>query len=136
VGTIALFVFFTALVIAMKGKMKWFSYQLLIFITMIFFWPLQLAWLPAITVTAIIIFSLLVRKTKNSVLFTPANIIITKSLFKKTYHWPEVDYIVLKDNLLSVNLKNNQLLQVEITSESYNTDEAAFNQFCQQQLAP
>ena len=135
-GAIAIFVLFTALAVAIKEKLKWFSYQLLIFITMIFFWPLQSAWLPAVMVTAVIIFSLIVRKTTSAALFTGTNIIVTKSLFKKKYGWAEVDYVILKDQLLSINLKNNQLLQVEISPESYGINETSFNQFCRLQITP
>jgi cell division protein FtsW (lipid II flippase) len=126
----------TALFYLLKNKFRQHSYQLAMFILMAFFWPLQSAWLPAIVVIAVIVFSYLVVKKKSTAVFDTGNIIVSKSLFKKQYSWADVENVVLKDHLLSIDLKNNHLIQIEITSESFSIDETTFNQFCNQQLNP
>jgi hypothetical protein len=115
-------------------SIKWFSYQASMLVVMVFFWPLQSAWLLTIVVLAVIAFALVVLKTKSTALFAAENILINKSLFKKSYAWAEVENVVLKDHLLSIDFKNNHLIQIEITPESFNIDETTFNQFCLNQL--
>lgn len=53
----------------------------------------------------------------------------------KTYQWSEISNIVLKDNVLTLDLVNNKLVQVVIDNESAETiDESVFNEFCRTQL--
>jgi hypothetical protein len=124
----------TAVFYLLKNKFQLFSYQLLIFVLMVIFWLLQLAWLPAIVVIAVMLFAIKVLKTKNTATFTLKNIMIKRSLFKKVYPWPVIDNVVLKDGLLSVDLKNNQLIQLEPISTNPAVTEQQFNQFCRQCL--
>ena len=134
IGIITLFLFLTAVVFLFKSKFRFYNYQVLMFVLMVIFWPVQSAWVPAIIVAAVIVFAIVVLKTKNTAVFTTENIAISRSLFKKVYSWSEMENVVLKDNLLSIDLKNNHLIQVEAAAESTTADETAFNQFCQQQL--
>ena len=50
----------------------------------------------------------------------------------KTYSWDEFSNIVVKDNILTMDFKNNKLFQAEI--ETINSSEEAFNTFAKQQL--
>ena len=58
---------------------------------------------------------------------------ITKLLSEKLYSWADIQNLVLKDGLLTIDFKNNHILQTPITSK-HRVDEKAFNQFCHQQL--
>jgi len=127
--TLTLFSFFF-----FKNRFSLQSFQLLLFLLMTGFWIAQLAWLPALVLTGIIIFARFVSKKKSIAVFSNEHISISKSLFKKDHSWAEVANVVLKDHLLSIDFKNNHLLQLEVTPESYTIDEAAFNQFCRQHL--
>lgn len=51
----------------------------------------------------------------------------------KKYTWDEFANVILKDNLLTLDFKNNRLLQAEI--EVADINEEAFNTFAKQQLA-
>jgi len=117
-----------------KNKFKLFTYQLAMFVAMVTFWIIQSAWLPAVICGVIIAFVLKVLTIKSTAKFTATDIIMIKSIFKKTYSWSEIDNVVLKDGLLSVDLKNNHLVQMEVTKESDDINEADFNKFCTQQL--
>ncbi len=58
---------------------------------------------------------------------------IKKAVFPvKKYKWDEFSNVILKDNLLTLDFKNNKLLQAEI--ESANINEEAFNTFAQEHL--
>jgi hypothetical protein len=129
---IALFFAIAALLILFKAQSR--IYHMLLFTSMVVFWLLLSAWLPAIVVMLIIVFAYRILKVKSNASVTPENIVITRSLFKRVYSWDQIENIVLKDHLLSIDLKSNQLIQTEIAVESYTVDEAAFNEFCRHQL--
>jgi hypothetical protein len=133
--TIAVYFILTAAFFLLKNKLKLSAYQLVVFTLVIVFWLLQNAWLPAIICIAAIFFAYKIVHTKSTAVFSTQNITLTKLLFKKVHDWSVVENVVLKDNLLSVDFKNNQLLQVEITSENPAIDEKEFNQFCKLQLS-
>jgi hypothetical protein len=134
--SLVIFLVITAVFYLFKNKFKQKNYQLALFVVMVLFWLALAAWLPAIIVTIAIIFAFFILQKKSVAIFSAETIIITKSLFKKTYSWAEIQNAVLKDNLLSVDFKNNHLLQVEIADTNTSFDENTFNQFCKQQLNP
>jgi hypothetical protein len=49
------------------------------------------------------------------------------------YKWNDFSNVVLKDNILTLDFKNNNLLQAEIATTNINED--AFNTFAKEQLA-
>jgi len=54
---------------------------------------------------------------------------------KKQYAWHEVDNLILKDNILTIDFKNNKLLQFTLNeADNKNLDEANFNRFVQEQM--
>jgi len=57
--------------------------------------------------------------------------IIYPSFPPKIFTWQEVSNAMIKDNVLTIDLKNNKLIQAVIEKESADTiDEEAFNAFC------
>ena len=132
--SIAVFLVVTAVFYLLKNKFKQKNYQLVLFVAMGLFWLALAAWLPAVIVTIAIIFAFFILQKRSRAIFSTENIIITRSLFKKTYSWAAVQNAVLKDNLLSVDFKNNHLLQVELAADNIPIDENSFNQFCKLQL--
>ena len=63
------------------------------------------------------------------------NEIVMNSLFKKRYEWSDFNNIVLKDGLLTMDFKNNKLLQKEVQDdEEDDADEDEFNEYCRKQL--
>ncbi|TBR20393.1 MAG: hypothetical protein EPO57_00415 [Chitinophagaceae bacterium] len=54
----------------------------------------------------------------------------------KIISWIEVDNVILKDGLLTIDLKNNKILQSEIleTKNGFSINENDFNQFCKEQI--
>ncbi len=58
---------------------------------------------------------------------------IHKLNFPRTsYTWDQFTNVMIKDRILTLDLKNNKLMQVEIEQEQF--DEIAFNEFARQQL--
>ena len=60
--------------------------------------------------------------------------IIYPSLPKKKFSWQELTNLILKDGLLTIDLKNNRIIQQKIAETSSTVDEKEFNEFCRQQL--
>lgn len=60
--------------------------------------------------------------------------VVYNSLPKKYYFWNELNNVVLKDGILTIDLKNNKLIQKEINEEISDKLETDFNDFCRQCL--
>ena len=60
--------------------------------------------------------------------------IIYPSFPSKKIAWSEINNIILKDGLLTIDFKNNKIIQQYIDPKSYNINEQEFNDFCRQQL--
>lgn len=69
---------------------------------------------------------------KIQLLFTPGKVIKLNAP-KKDYSWNVFNNVIIKDNILTLDFKNNHLLQVEI-EEPKNINEKEFNLFAQAQL--
>jgi len=57
--------------------------------------------------------------------------VVINTFFRKRYKWNELSNVVLKDNLLTLDFKNNKILQKEIEPHLSNVDEESFNEFCE-----
>ena len=58
--------------------------------------------------------------------------IVINTFFRKRYEWNAFSNVVLKDGLLTLDFKNNKMLQKEIIS--YDIHENEFNNFCKEQV--
>jgi hypothetical protein len=52
----------------------------------------------------------------------------------KNIRWSELNNIILKDGLLTIDFKNNKIIQ-QLIDEKNTVDESDFNQYCREQLA-
>jgi len=60
--------------------------------------------------------------------------VLYPSFPKKKIDWQELSNLILKDGLLTIDLKNNKIIQQQIADISSTIDEKEFNDFCRQQL--
>lgn len=60
--------------------------------------------------------------------------IVYNSFPEKKYAWSEVTNVVLKNAILTIDLKNNKLIQKEVNDEVSAKNEKDFNGFCTQRL--
>jgi hypothetical protein len=60
--------------------------------------------------------------------------IIYPSFPKKKLSWPELNNIILKDGLLTIDLKNNKFIQQSVDESKTSVNEQEFNDFCREQL--
>ena len=60
--------------------------------------------------------------------------IVFNTVPKKKIQWDLVYNVVLKEGILTIDLKNNKLIQKEIDADISEADEQDFNDFCRHQL--
>jgi hypothetical protein len=60
--------------------------------------------------------------------------IVFNSIPSKKFKWEQVNNVVLKDNILTIDLKNNQLIQKTVKAEVTPEQEKEFNAFCAEQI--
>ena len=85
-------------------------------------------------VTALVILGILYHLTLQKIqfIFTPEN--VTRFTFPaKEYDWNLFNNVILKDNILTLDFKNNKLIQAEIENPK-SVNEKQFNSFAQSQL--
>ncbi|HEX7902746.1 MAG TPA: hypothetical protein VF487_02625 [Chitinophagaceae bacterium] len=61
--------------------------------------------------------------------------IIYTSLPQKNISWAELNNVILKDGILTVDFRNNKIIQSEIESPDSQLNEKEFNDFCRGQLS-
>lgn len=61
--------------------------------------------------------------------------VVLNTFPRKTFSWDEISNVVLKDNMLTVDFRNNKLIQKEIDAGVSLQTEAEFNEFCRRQLS-
>ncbi len=72
-------------------------------------------------------------KFPQEIAFDDAGIVIN-SFPKKQYGWSAIANVVLKDGILTVDFKNNKLIQKEIDTPATIGLETEFTEFCRNQL--
>jgi hypothetical protein len=60
--------------------------------------------------------------------------IVYPSIPVKKISWPSVSNLILKEGLLTIDMKNNRIIQQYIDDAKTTVDERIFNEFCSQQL--
>jgi branched-subunit amino acid transport protein AzlD len=91
----------------------------------------QVYWMAALMLLFSIFASL--AKQKVTVIFT-VELITYQSFPKRTFKWADLNNVVLKDDMLTIDFKNNKIIQQLV--EDSDADSTAFNQFCVRQLMP
>lgn len=60
--------------------------------------------------------------------------ITVNSFPKRKYLWHEVNHVILKEGIITVDLHKNKVLQKEIDSDVTDEEEKEFNEFCREHL--
>jgi hypothetical protein len=106
------------------------------------FWPLfaviipgwfmlEFVWIAGIN-AVLAFFSVLTMKTP--VVYIGSEQIIYPSFPKRKIQWTELNNVMLKDGLLTIDFKNNKLIQQSTDDSLSAVNEKEFNDFCRQQL--
>lgn len=73
---------------------------------------------------------------RQLIVLVNSNHILYPSFPKKLIEWGELNNMILKDGLLTIDFKNNKIAQATIINgeNDYDIDEKEFNEFCKMQL--
>jgi len=86
------------------------------------------------TVLVVLLF-LLYQVAKQQVAVQFYNDHISYTTFpRKMIAWNELNQVILKDGLLTVDFRNNKLIQSEITNSGWDVNEKEFNEFCRERM--
>ena len=89
-------------------------------------------WIPSVLNFVFAIFNMIALR--KPIVSITRDHIIYPSFPKKTIQWNELSNMLLKEGLLTIDFKNNKLIQQNIAETSIIIDEKEFNDFCHQQL--
>jgi len=98
------------------------------------FWLKYAGVIALLAFAAVYFFVRVVQQKKTTAGFSSSGVHIKRVFKNITYPWPELDNVILKDNLLTIDLRSNKIIQAELREENGPVDEQAFNRFCDQQL--
>jgi hypothetical protein len=88
-------------------------------------------WLSGVVVLLLFLYLVSKRQLKVTVL---AENIVYPSFPKRIIQWSELSNIILKDGLLTIDFKNNKIIQQLIETNIDIVNEKDFNEFCKQQM--
>jgi len=112
------------------------KYEKLVYSTPFFIF--SLAWVVAgfwwIGVLNLVFSILSFASIKRLIVSLTGEYITYPSLFDKRIKWDELNNVILKDGLLTIDFKNDKLIQQLVDEPNYSTDEKEFNDFCSEQL--
>ena len=60
--------------------------------------------------------------------------IVRNTFPKKKYEWVDVDNVIIRDNLFTLDLRNNKMIQKELDEPVSKSLEDEFNSFCKEML--
>lgn len=83
-----------------------------------------------------VLFALLETQAKYplEIGFHPGGIVLN-SLFKKKYPWASLQSVILKEGLLTLDFKDNTLIQKEVLDhDDPDAEENEFNEYCRSKL--
>ena len=133
IGAIALIpVSLTIQIIAIKKNANPVVPAAIVFLLLAAVWfYLQNYWLGAALILLALLDIISVRKLRVSFF---ADRVELPSFPKRIIQWDELNNAILKDRILTLDFKNDRLLQGEIAPESFGIDENTFTLFCKTQL--
>ena len=102
------------------------------------FFVLALAWIIAdywiVGVLNTIFMFLHIAALQKPIVTINESQVIYPSFPKKKIDWQELSNLIIKDGLLTIDFKNNRIIQQQVADMSSTINEKEFNEFCRQQL--
>jgi len=105
----------------------------------VYFWSKGLslvAFSHAILAGVLVLFMIYLRRKDDGelIIVSMSNVILPGLTRQRIVEWSELTNVIKRDDLLTLDFKNNRLMQVQIVNAD-DVPENEFNQFCRQQLA-
>ena len=105
----------------------------------VYFWSKGLSWVAfshAILAGVLVLFMIYLRRKDDGelIIVSMSNVILPGLTRQRIVEWSELTNVIKRDDLLTLDFKNNRLMQVQIVNAD-DVPENEFNQFCRQQLS-
>lgn len=114
------------------GRREFFL--LLSFFTFVIYWAyLGLWWIGLILIALVMLYYIAKRRL---LVFISQEEIVYPSWPERKINWAELNNVILKDGLFTIDFKNNKLIQQMIDGSKTSINEKEFNEFCQGMLRP
>jgi hypothetical protein len=114
-----------------KYRGKEMNYSVSFAVASFFWFEAGFIW-PGIINILIMIFELITNRKLDIVVNETS--ITYPSFPKKEMEWRELSNLILKDGILTIDMKNNKLIQVNIEESATLVDEKEFNDFCRERI--
>ena len=90
----------------------------------------------AILAGVLVLFMIYLRRKDDGelIIVSMSNVILPGLTRQRIVEWSELTNVIKRDDLLTLDFKNNRLMQVQIVNAD-DVPENEFNQFCRQQLS-
>ena len=62
--------------------------------------------------------------------------VVINTIPKKSFQWTDFNQVLLKDGILTMDFKNNKLIQEEVLETNNDFNEKQFNDFCIKKIKP
>ena len=113
-------------------RIEWQSGLHVLFLILMLTWiNMHQYWMAAIPLVFDILFTIFVRRL---LVIVSKDYILYPSVVAKKIKWDMLNNVMIKDNLLTIDFKNNKLIQQPVDDFGYGINEKEFNEFCSQQL--
>lgn len=97
-----------------------------------FIWLRQFYWWVSIILLLFLLLDILAHR--KMIVSFHKQYIIFPTFPKRKLKWNELNNVVLKDSLLTIDFENNKLFQQPILNSDWDFNEKDFNDFCKKQL--
>ena len=94
------------------------------------FWFSHVGIIALLIFAAIFLFVTAVQGKKTAIQIAETGVHLTRVFKTVIFPWSEMDNVILKDNLLTIDFKTNKIIQVEVVETAPAIDEVEFNNFC------
>lgn len=133
--TVSLFV--TALVYYLFRKQKKATdiFSAVLAVWGMVFWTIYTGWPAALLFGLVFLFVRIVQQKQTIVEASAESVVVKRAFGITRYGWNQLDNVILKDGLLTIDLASNKMIQAELTENNETVDEGTFNLFCREHLA-
>ena len=132
-------IFYKKILTNVSRHFRLLSFESILFLAgSVYFWSKGLSLVAlshAILAGVLIMFMIYLRRIEHGELIVvlESNVILPGLTGHRIIEWDQLTKVIKRDDLLTLDFKNNKLMQVQIIN-SNDVPENEFNQFCRQQL--
>jgi hypothetical protein len=129
--TLVIIVLFLLLKLYFKKTKYHFSLSLLFFLLPLLFLNGHQYWFTGVFVLISLLYPAAIKDLN---ILVSESCILYPGFFYRRIKWKKLSNVILKDGLLTIDFKNNKIIQQQLDEEKTTVDEKVFNEFCRQQL--